>query len=128
MDVMKLSMLALIVVIACQMLTKSGKDYVMLICVSFGLLIAFGCVQKLATITDDIKYMMQSLGQSASYLKLLCKIVVMTCLADFSSNMCKDAGYFGIAGQIELFCKIGIIVISLPVMVTLLQTTFQLYE
>ena len=36
-------------------------------------------------------------------------------------NICKDAGYSAIAGQIELFAKLSILVVSLPVLGTFLD-------
>ena len=41
-------------------------------------------------------------------------------ISEFSANLCKDAGYGGIASQIEMFGKLSILAMSLPVLTTLL--------
>ena len=61
-------------------------------------------------------------GPGNDYWKTLWKILGITYAAEFSSAICKDAGYQTIALQIEVFAKITILVLSLPVLSALLQT------
>ena len=61
-------------------------------------------------------------GVDNDYWKTLWKILGITYAAEFSSAICKDAGYQTIALQIEVFAKITILVLSLPVLSALLQT------
>ena len=49
-------------------------------------------------------------------------MVGITYVAEFSMNVCKDAGYAAIANQIEVFAKISILAVSLPVFVAFLET------
>ena len=46
----------------------------------------------------------------------------ITYISDFSANLCRDAGYLAIAGQIEFFGKISILTISTPIILALLDT------
>ena len=50
------------------------------------------------------------------------KMIGITYLAEFSSGICKDAGYQTIAAQVEMFGKLTILVLSLPILLTLLKT------
>ena len=50
------------------------------------------------------------------------KLEVIAYVSEFSANLCKDAGYGGIASQIEMFGKLSILVMSLPILTTLLTT------
>ena len=43
-------------------------------------------------------------------------------ISEFSANLCKDAGYQAVAGQIEMFGKLSILAISMPVILVLLET------
>ena len=61
-------------------------------------------------------------GLNSDYFKTMWKILGITYAAEFSSAICKDAGYQTIALQIEVFAKITILVLSLPVLSALLQT------
>ena len=43
-------------------------------------------------------------------------------VAEFSSAICKDAGYQAISGMIELFAKLAIVTLSIPGLVFLVET------
>ena len=50
------------------------------------------------------------------------KMIGITYIAEFSSGICKDAGYQTIAGQIEIFGKLTILTLGMPVLMALLET------
>jgi stage III sporulation protein AD len=52
----------------------------------------------------------------------LLKMLGVTYVAEFASGICRDAGYQTIASQIEIFSKLTILVLSLPILVALLNT------
>ena len=49
-------------------------------------------------------------------------IVGITYVAEFAMNICKDAGYAAVGNQIELFAKLSILVLSIPVLTVFLET------
>ena len=85
-------------------------------------LIFFYSVSKLSYIADTLVTMRNYVDIESSYLTTLLKIVGITYIADFSSNLCKDAGYGAIAGQIEIFGKLSVLAISTPILMALLET------
>ena len=58
------------------------------------------------------------------YFRILLKIIGITYLADISANICRDAGYSSVAGQIEIFGKISILAISSPIILALLEAVY----
>ena len=98
---------------------KSGKsEYAVYISVAVSLLL-FGC--RLRDAVD-------SLGRIGNYIKVdqrffgtMMKMIGITYLAEFSSGICKDAGYQSIASQIEIFSKLTILAMGLPILQTLLE-------
>ena len=61
----------------------------------------------------------------SKYVAVLLKMIGITYVAEFSSNLCKDAGYQAAAGQIEMFAKLSILALSMPVLLALLETISQ---
>ncbi len=124
MTMLKIGCLALCGVL-CGLLLKEMKSP-MAAFVSLGtcLLIAFFGLAKLDYVVDMIASMEQFLSLKAAWLQILLKITGITYLADFSANMCKDAGYQAIAGQIEIFGKISILAISSPIILALVETIY----
>ena len=55
------------------------------------------------------------------YVSLLLKMAGVTYVAEFASGICKDAGYQNIAVQIEIFTKLTILAIGMPVLLALLE-------
>jgi stage III sporulation protein AD len=49
-------------------------------------------------------------------------MVGITYAAEFAMNICKDAGYAAVGNQIELFAKLSILVLSIPVLTVFLET------
>ena len=43
-------------------------------------------------------------------------------VAEFSSGICRDAGYGAIGKQIEIFGKLSILAVSMPIVLALLET------
>ena len=57
-----------------------------------------------------------------AYIGTLIKMLGITYGAEFSAGICKDAGYQTIALQIEIFGKLAVLVLSMPVLMALLNT------
>ena len=56
------------------------------------------------------------------YIGLVVKMVGITYVAEFATNICTDAGYAAIGRQIEIFAKLSILVVSVPVLGAFLET------
>ena len=76
-----------------------------------------------------IYYLFESLGKiqetlpvDTEYISTLVKMIGITYIGQFASGICKDAGYSTTAAQIELFCKLSVMVLSMPVLMALLKT------
>ena len=102
---------------------KSGKsEYGSYIIIVLGMLIFASLLGKISLVKDVLQDIIGVVGIDNDYFRTLWKILGITYTAEFSSAICKDAGYQTIALQIEVFAKITILVLSLPVLSALLQT------
>lgn len=101
---------------------KSGKaEYGIYISIALSLLIFFGILGHLETIIRMVQTIGAYISMDAVYIGTLLKMLGITYIAEFSSNICKDAGYQTIAGQIEIFGKLAVLVLSLPILMALLD-------
>ena len=48
-------------------------------------------------------------------------MIGITYVGQFSAGICKDAGYGAVASQIEVFAKLYIMVLSIPVLLALME-------
>lgn len=63
----------------------------------------------LGMILAGLQTVQESLPLQAGYFKILLKIIGITYIAEFASDLCKDAGYTTIAGQIQMFGKLSVL-------------------
>lgn len=102
---------------------KGGKsEYGIYISVGISLILFFCIAGKLQMILDAVREIGSYINLNSAYMGTLIKMLGITYAAEFSAGICKDAGYQAIAAQIEIFSKLAILVLGLPVLLTLLET------
>lgn len=77
---------------------------------------------RLELIVDEINRIQSYIKLDAGYVKILLKMTGITYVAELAADLCKDAGYQAVAGQIELFGKLALLSVSMPVILALLET------
>ena len=122
MDIIKIAMIGLAAVLLALQVREGRKEYEIFITLAACLCIFFFLVTKLTVVMEAIRRMQEYVRLDSQYITLLMKMIGITYVSEFSSNLCKDAGYQAIAGQIEMFGKLSILVISMPVLLALFDT------
>ncbi len=124
MNVIKIACLGLSGVMLGLFLKQIKSPFAELISLATCLLIIFYTLTRLSSVFELINTIGGYFSEQKDYFKILLKIIGITYVADFASNICKDAGYSAIAGQIEIFGKISILAISSPIILALLETIY----
>ena len=102
---------------------KSGKsEYGIYISIALSILVFVGILGHLETLIEIMRRISSYINVDSVYLSTLLKMLGITYVSEFSSSICKDAGYQTIAGQIEIFGKLAVFVLSMPVLLALLDT------
>lgn len=98
------------------------SEYALWLTLAAGVFLGLSAILKLETIVTELHFLQEYFSAYGSYFKLLIKIIGITYLAEFSADLCKDAGANTLASQIELFGKLSILVLCMPIMTSLLET------
>lgn len=102
---------------------KSGKsEYGSYLSIGVTILVFFALQSKLETVIEAVKRLSAEIGISGEYVGIMLKMLGITYVAECAGGICKDAGYQAVAGQIEIFAKLSLMVLSLPVLLALLDT------
>ena len=122
MSILKVGVLAVAgVLLAVQF--KNGKtEYSTYISVVLGILIFGGILGYLEILIHAFDKLEEDLDLDYAYVAILLKMVGFSYVSELVSAICKDAGYQATASQIELFCKLSVMVLSIPVLMALLET------
>lgn len=118
----KIACIGLMAVFLALKLKTIHSEYALLTGIAACIVIFGFSVTKLEVIFSGIETIRQYLTVNGAYIGIILKVVGIAYISEFSANLCKDAGYGGIASQIEMFGKLSILVMSLPILTTLLTT------
>lgn len=122
MDIIKLSVFGISAVLLALILKSYRPEYSYYISIAACICIFLLVGTKLETLIGYAQKMQGMVQLDASYLAMILKMAGITYVAEFAANICKDCGYQTIAGQIELFAKLSILVIGMPVMLAFMET------
>lgn len=122
MSMIQVGLLGVVGVLLSLQLKQEKSEIGIYLCVFISILIFVNALEHLKLLVETIREIGNYIQIEASYITTLIKMLGITYMAEFSSGLCKDAGYQAIAVQIELFGKITIIVLSLPILLALLRT------
>ena len=103
-------------------LKETRPEFAALVTMMTGFLILGLAAGKVSYLFETMNRLRESFPIDSSYLTVLVKIIGITYIGQFSSAICKDAGYQMIGTQIDLFCKLSVMVLSMPVLLAILDT------
>lgn len=102
---------------------KSGKnEYGIYVVIAVSLVLFYGMKDRLVLIEETIQTITGMITINASYIQILLKLIGITYIAEFATGICRDAGYSTIGSQIEIFSKLTILALSMPILEALLVT------
>lgn len=122
MDILRIAALGTAGVLLGITVKGAKPEFALLVTVGAGLCILAGTVGKMQYLLGMLAQMKSYLPVDSSYLNTLLKMLGITYVGQFSAGICKDAGYSSIAGQIELFARLAVLAVSMPVLLALLET------
>lgn len=102
---------------------KGGKaEYGIYMSAAVSILLFTCMVDRLRVFVDAVGQMSQYISIDTGYIAAMLKMIGVTYIAEFCSSICKDAGYQTIAVQVEIFGKLAILMLGMPVLLALLET------
>lgn len=122
MEVLTVGMLGLAAVLLAIQLKAVRPEYGTYLILAAGILLAFYTVRRWETVLQLLNRFMEQLPVESAYVTALLKMVGIAYTIQLCAGLCKDAGYGSVAGQIEMFGKLTILSLSLPVVLALLDT------
>lgn len=122
MDIITVALVGILTILLAGELKVLKSEYSMYLSAAGMLLIVFYSIGKLTGIFSMVERIQSSLPVEETYLSTLLKIIGITYVAEFASHICRDAGYSAVASQIEVFGKLSVLAVSMPILVALLET------
>ena len=115
-ELIKIAFLGVAGVLLAIQFKAQKPEYGIYIGLAAGILIFSYTVRQVAAVMAQLGQLKAYLGGAETYLAVLLKVIGITYIWEFSADICKDAGYGTVAGQIEVLGKLSVMFAGLPVL------------
>lgn len=122
MDIIRIALIGVVGSLLALKLKTYKPEFGIVLSIALCLLFLLCAVEKLTVIVEFLNSIQSLMNVNPVYVSVLLKLIGIAYVCEFSSNLCKDAGYQSIATQVEIIGKLTILVVSMPIINTLLET------
>ena len=126
MEIIQIVGLGIVATILIVALKAQRPEIAVQVSIMTGIAIFILVVSKLSAILDLLSSYSRKANIDMVYFAVLLKIIGIAYIAEFGAEICKDAGESAIASKIELGGKIIIVVLSVPIITSLLDLVIKL--
>ena len=121
MEGIKVIMAALAGVFLAAVLKSVKSEMTMLVAAGVSVLILLYILSGLSVIVEQLKMLQGYIGISGKYIGILVKMIGISYMTQLAADICRDYGQSAVAGLLEVFCKITIAALGMPVVLTLFE-------
>lgn len=126
MDILKVGAFGIAGVILAMTVKNSKPEFTTLISLAICVCIFVYISAKLEVVLKGVNDLIDMSGIKEEYFKSILKMLGITYVGEFSADICRESGHGAVAGQIEMFAKISIFAMCIPVLTVLVQTIKEL--
>ncbi len=120
-EMIKVGLLGVLGVLIAVQFKAQKPEYGIYIGLAIGILIFCYVLKEFEIILGQFDLIRDYLGGGERYLAILLKVIGITYICDFSSGICKDAGYSAVAQQIEVLGKLSVMFAGIPVLLAVIE-------
>ena len=122
MDIVKVGVFGIATALLSIPLQKEKKEYSVLLGMAACTVLFAFLITKIQLVLEFVQKLESMTSVDSYYIGLVIKMIGITYIGQFSAGICKDAGHQAPAAQIELFCRLSVLVQSMPILLALLDT------
>lgn len=121
MEILKVAALAVSGVLLALLLKQTKPEYSVLLSMAVCICIFLYLLGSLQTVLGYLTELKAHVTIDGVYLDTILKMLGISYITQFASDLCKDAGYSAISSQIELFARVSILFLSFPALLALVE-------
>lgn len=126
MDILQIVGLGLVVCILAIILRQQKPPMATLLSLAAGVIIFLVMLPQITAVFNVLKDLASQANVSMVYMGTILKIVGIAYIADFGSQICRDAGENALAAKIEFAAKIIVLVMAVPIIIAVLHSLIKL--
>lgn len=120
-DIFKILSFALVSLVLILIVEKNNKEFgiLLMLLASVGIFLAvFSSIREIVTL---LKRLADGAGINSGYLTIILKATGIAYLVEIVKNVCQDAGNSSLASKVELSGKLGIAVLTIPLVTNIIS-------
>lgn len=121
MDIFKIIGVGLITSIAVLIVKQIKPEVAIVLGMAGGVVMILMLIDSLTTVVSSFSTILSKSGLTSGVFSVVLKIIGVGYITEFSANLCADSGSSSIADKILLAGKIIILVISLPIVTSIIE-------
>ena len=126
MEILKIVSFALASLFIFLLFKEKRSDIAILVSLIAGVILFISILTSITDIINFIKDISSRANIDIVYIGVVLKILAISYLATFCSEICKDAGASSIASKVEFSAKILILTLAIPILMAVLQSILQI--
>lgn len=126
MDIMQIAGIGIVAAVLAVTIRQNKPEIAVGLSIATGIIIFLVVIGKIGSVIDVLKELSNRANLSTVYLATILKIIAIAYIADFGSQICRDAGEGAIAVKIEFAAKILVLTLAVPIVVAVLQALLKL--
>lgn len=123
-QIVSIGLLASVIIVLLK--ENNATTHALLISTVVGVIIFTAMASKIGYVIQVLQDLAARANVNQYYLGTILKITGIAYIAEFGSQICKDAGESSIAGRIEFAAKIMVMVLAMPIIAAVLETIIRL--
>lgn len=128
MDILKIVSFSFMVLFVLLLFKGRREDFRILIGIAASASLLLMIFPQIKSLFDIIMELSVKAKIDFIYIKIILKVIGITYLATFCSEICRDAGENSLASKVEITAKILILISAVPVMMAVLNSIVKIIE
>lgn len=121
MEIMKIVAIAIGGVIMASVVKNFKPELSIYVVLATVIIIFLMALDKLTTVFQFLSSVYNEMTYGKNFFPIIVKVLVVAYLADFTAQLCKDAGEGAIGNKVELAGKIVIFYLAMPILLAILE-------
>ena len=120
-ELIRVAFLGIAGVLLAMQFRGEKPEYATYIGLAVSIILFWYCLRQVENVAAQFARIKGYLEGTEGYLSILFKVIGITYICEFSSDICRDAGYQAVAGQIEILGKLTVMFAGLPILFAVIE-------
>lgn len=126
MDIFKAIAFTMISLILIITLKQTKKEIGIIVAIMASCMLLVSVLSGITSVINLLNSLIEKSGINKNFFEIILKVTGIAYIVEFGKNVCVDAGESALGTKLEIVGKISIVVITIPVIVSVIETILKI--